>query len=63
MPCGMAAWCLHAGCSRMVHLFSGKTVLELGCGVGLPGIVAAHWASHVYLTDYVEDGNGPQCTT
>jgi SAM-dependent methyltransferase len=36
------------------NYFSGKSVLELGCGVGLAGIMAAHWASKVVLTDYVE---------
>ncbi len=36
-------------------IFNGKTVLELGCGVGLAGIVASHWASKVFLTDYIQD--------
>lgn len=36
-------------------VFHNKSVLELGCGVGLAGIVAAHWASHVTLTDYIEE--------
>ena len=37
------------------RVFSGRTVLELGCGVGLAGIMAAHWASNVILTDYIQD--------
>lgn len=32
-------------------LCSGKTVLELGAGCGLVGLVAAHWASRVDITD------------
>jgi predicted nicotinamide N-methyase len=36
-------------------VFHNKSVLELGCGVGLAGIIAAHWASHVTLTDYIEE--------
>ena len=30
-------------------------MLELGAGCGLPGIVAAKFARHVVLTDYVDD--------
>lgn len=32
-------------------LCGGKTVLELGAGCGLVGLVAAHWASRVDITD------------
>ncbi|KAH3761780.1 Rossmann-fold protein [Pelomyxa schiedti] len=34
-------------------LFEGSTVLELGSGCGLTGLCAAHYARHVYLTDYI----------
>jgi len=34
---------------------SGKTVLELGCGVGLAGIAAARAGARVIMTDYEED--------
>lgn len=32
--------------------FEGKTVLELGCGVGLVGIALNEWASRIFLTDH-----------
>jgi hypothetical protein len=37
------------------RVFLNRTVLELGCGVGLAGILAAHWASSVVLTDYIQE--------
>ena len=33
----------------------GKTVLELGAGLGLPSLVAARFATHVHCTDHVPD--------
>lgn len=36
-------------------LFTGKRILEIGCGLGLPGIVAGTLASHVTLTDYLTE--------
>lgn len=54
---GCALWDGGLVLSRWVYgngsLFNGKRVLELGCGVGLAGIMAAHWAEHVWLTDYI----------
>lgn len=38
--------------TRWPSLLRGKTVLELGCGLGLPGIVAGNWVPTVILTDY-----------
>lgn len=35
-------------------LIQGKTVLELGCGIGVDGIFASKWAKWVYLTDLGE---------
>ena len=35
-------------------LVQGKTVLELGCGIGIDGIFASKWAKWVYLTDLGE---------
>lgn len=37
------------------RIFADRSVLELGCGVGLAGIMAAHWASSVVLTDYIDE--------
>ncbi len=34
---------------------SGMKVLELGCGVGLPGIVAGQQGAHVIFSDYIQD--------
>lgn len=36
-------------------LFENKVCIELGSGVGLPGILASRWCSRVYLTDYIEN--------
>ncbi|MEO0580780.1 MAG: methyltransferase domain-containing protein [Bacteroidota bacterium] len=33
----------------------GKTLLELGCGMGLCGIVAAHQGAQVVMTDYLPE--------
>jgi len=35
--------------------FSGKRVLELGCGAGLPGLYAAKFGAEVWFNDYNED--------
>jgi predicted nicotinamide N-methyase len=45
----MARWCLED-----LDL-KGLRVLELGCGVGLAGIVASASGAHVTMTDYEED--------
>ena len=37
------------------HVFVGQTVMELGAGCGLPGIVAARVASRVVLTEYIPE--------
>jgi predicted nicotinamide N-methyase len=34
------------------ELFRDRVVLELGCGVGYAGLIAAGLARHVFLTDY-----------
>jgi hypothetical protein len=47
----LAEW-LHCNRSRALY---GKTVLELGAGLGLPSLLAAHHADHVIMTDYVKE--------
>lgn len=37
------------------HLLSGKTVIELGCGLGLPSILAAKLGASVVATDFHPD--------
>uniref|UniRef100_M4B6X0 Uncharacterized protein n=1 Tax=Hyaloperonospora arabidopsidis (strain Emoy2) TaxID=559515 RepID=M4B6X0_HYAAE len=45
--------------ARWIHkrrdLFVGKSVIEVGSGLGLGGITAARYASHTTLTDYQAD--------
>ncbi|KAG7398124.1 hypothetical protein PHYBOEH_011680 [Phytophthora boehmeriae] len=45
--------------ARWIHihreLFEGKSVIEVGSGLGLGGITAARYASHTTLTDYQSD--------
>ena len=36
-------------------LLKGKTVLEIGCGLGLPALVAASLGAEVTATDYLQD--------
>uniref|UniRef100_A0A7S3UR78 Calmodulin-lysine N-methyltransferase n=1 Tax=Heterosigma akashiwo TaxID=2829 RepID=A0A7S3UR78_HETAK len=49
----IAALCMSSWMGQNNHLFQGKTVLELGSGCGLPGILAAKLgASKVALTDF-----------
>jgi predicted nicotinamide N-methyase len=55
---GCALWDAAIILSRFIYensqLFNDKNVLELGAGVGLPGIMAARFAKICYLTDYIE---------
>mmetsp|Transcript_37511 Transcript_37511/g.43787 ORF Transcript_37511/g.43787 Transcript_37511/m.43787 type:complete len:398 (-) Transcript_37511:30-1223(-) len=41
--------------ARGSTVFARRSVIELGCGVGLAGIMAAHWAESVVLTDYIDE--------
>lgn len=54
---GCATWDAAIILSRCIfengRFFSGKTVVELGAGVGLPGIVCSWFAKSVWLTDYL----------
>lgn len=56
---GCAIWDAAIVMSRWMYengavLFANQVILELGAGVGLPGILASRYASHVYLTDYMQ---------
>ena len=56
---GCALWDGGLVLSRWIYdhgpqIFADAVVLELGCGVGLAGILAARWARRVVLTDYIE---------
>jgi predicted nicotinamide N-methyase len=55
---GCAVWDAAIILSRFIYenadLFRDKIALELGAGVGLPGITAARFAERCYLTDYIE---------
>jgi hypothetical protein len=54
---GCALWDGGVVLARWIYanggVFSNARVLELGCGVGFAGILAAHWASRVTLSDYI----------
>ena len=56
LPYGVALWPSSIAlaqdlASRGTEAFAGKTVLELGAGTGLPGIVAASFGARVVQTD------------
>jgi predicted nicotinamide N-methyase len=40
---------------RSPHIASGTSVLEIGCGLGLPALAAAKKGASVYLTDYLPE--------
>jgi predicted nicotinamide N-methyase len=50
-----SAICLSERLTEKPSLVAGKRVLELGAGVGLPGLVAASLGARVTQTDYQED--------
>jgi len=55
---GCALWDGGVVLTRWIYanrdLFRNQTVLELGAGCGLPGIMAAKFAKSVILTEYIE---------
>jgi methyltransferase-like protein 23 len=55
-PFGLMLWesavALAEEIAARPSLFRGATVLELGCGVGLAGLVAHHLGAHVVQTDH-----------
>lgn len=56
LPYGVALWpsaiALASEMEARATELRGKTVLELGAGTGLPGLVASHAGAHVVQTDY-----------
>jgi predicted nicotinamide N-methyase len=56
---GYLLWGAARVLARWIHLnqdkFKYRTVLEVGSGLGLGGIVAAHYAKQITLTDYQAD--------
>lgn len=54
---GCSIWDAAIIISRWIYknnsVFNNQTVLELGSGVGLPGILSSYYANHVTLTDYL----------
>ncbi len=59
IPYWAEIWPSSVGLSEFIadngDLVNGKTVLEIGCGPGLPGIVAALRGGIVELTDYMQE--------
>ncbi len=56
MPYGFLLWESAIGMARFImdnpHLVNGKSTLEIGCGVGLSGIIAAVCGAQVDQTDH-----------
>ena len=56
---GLKIWECSEDLVRLLHdadyLFSDKSVLELGCGAGLPGLLALSRGAEVMFSDYNED--------
>ncbi len=52
-------WASAIGLARFVienrAFVQGKKILEIGCGIGLPGIAAGRCGAEVCLTDYLDD--------
>lgn len=59
MPYWAALWPSAIGLSKFIDeqpaLVKGKAVIEIGCGLGLPGIVAAMNGANVTMTDYLQE--------
>ena len=59
LPYWADIWASSIGLSEFIvenkNLVKGKTILEIGCGIGLPGIVAARCGATVCMTDYLEE--------
>ncbi len=59
IPYWAEVWPAAIGLAEHVIRYSnqliGKDVLEIGCGLGLPGIVAGCYANQVVMTDYLSE--------
>lgn len=58
LPYGVTLWAAAIALAQELSLraeeFRGKSVLELGAGTGLPGLVAAHLGAQVVQSDYMQ---------
>jgi predicted nicotinamide N-methyase len=52
-------WASAIGLGEYIHqnnnLFENKSVLEIGCGLGLSGVIASSFSKHVTFTDYLPE--------
>ncbi len=59
MPYWVELWPSAIGLSshlcKMRNAIHGKKIIELGCGLGLPGIVAAKLGGDILMTDYLDE--------
>ena len=59
MPYWADLWPSAIGLSKYIddnpNLVNGKNVIEIGCGLGMPGIVAAMNGANVTMTDYLQE--------
>jgi predicted nicotinamide N-methyase len=59
IPYGYLLWESAIGLAQLLlehyPVLTGKRILELGCGVGLPGLVAAHLGADVWQTDHEQN--------
>ena len=59
IPYWAEVWSSAVGLSTYIshnhHLFTGKRVLEIGAGLGLPSIMASFYTTDIVVTDYMQE--------
>ncbi len=59
IPYWAEVWSSAVGLSTYIahnnHLFTGKRVLEIGAGLGLPSIMASFYTADIVVTDYMQE--------